>query len=73
VTPVEEPIVGLEDVGERTHVNAIGADAEGKHEQLDALLEAAKIVIDDHEQCVPTRARLTSPTARDAERRGHSR
>jgi len=51
VTPVEEPIVGLEDVGERTHVNAIGADAEGKHELADALLEAATIVIDDHEQC----------------------
>ncbi|MBZ6494841.1 ornithine cyclodeaminase family protein [Natrinema longum] len=51
VTPVEEPIVGLEDVGERTHVNAIGADAEGKHELSDDLLQAARIVIDDHEQC----------------------
>ncbi|WP_254762583.1 ornithine cyclodeaminase family protein [Natrinema marinum] len=51
VTPVEEPIVGRDDVGERTHVNAIGADAEGKHELADALLAAATIVIDDHEQC----------------------
>ncbi len=51
VTPVEEPIVGLEAVGDHTHVNAIGADAEGKHELEDALLEAATIVIDDHEQC----------------------
>ncbi|RQG95196.1 ornithine cyclodeaminase family protein [Natrarchaeobius chitinivorans] len=51
VTPVEEPIVGREEVGENTHVNAIGADAEGKHELTDALLEAATIVIDDHEQC----------------------
>ncbi|MFC6719486.1 ornithine cyclodeaminase family protein [Natrialbaceae archaeon GCM10025810] len=51
VTPVEEPIVSLEDVGERTHVNAIGADAEGKHELADELLEAATVVIDDHEQC----------------------
>ncbi|SEW28021.1 ornithine cyclodeaminase family protein [Natrinema salifodinae] len=51
VTPVEDPIVGLDDVGEHTHVNAIGADAEGKHELTDELLEAARIVIDDHEQC----------------------
>ncbi|MFC4540558.1 ornithine cyclodeaminase family protein [Halosolutus amylolyticus] len=51
VTPVEEPIVGPEDVGERTHVNAIGADAEGKHELADDLLLEATIVIDDHEQC----------------------
>ncbi|MFA9416316.1 ornithine cyclodeaminase family protein [Natrinema sp. HArc-T2] len=51
VTPVEDPIVGLEDVGEHTHINAIGADAEGKHELADAVLEAARIVIDDHEQC----------------------
>ncbi|WP_207586216.1 ornithine cyclodeaminase family protein [Halomontanus rarus] len=51
VTPVEEPIVGLEDVGERTHVNAIGADAAGKHELTDELLETATIVIDDYEQC----------------------
>ncbi|MDF9747201.1 ornithine cyclodeaminase family protein [Natrinema salsiterrestre] len=51
VTPVEDPIVGLEDVGEHTHVNAIGADAEGKHELRDELLAAATIVIDDHEQC----------------------
>ncbi len=51
VTPVEDPIVGLEDVGEHTHVNAIGADAEGKHELSDELLGAARIVIDDHEQC----------------------
>ncbi|RQH00725.1 ornithine cyclodeaminase family protein [Natrarchaeobius oligotrophus] len=51
VTPVEEPIVGLEDVGAKTHVNAIGADAAGKHELADELLTAATIVIDDHEQC----------------------
>ncbi|MDQ2050379.1 ornithine cyclodeaminase family protein [Natronolimnohabitans sp. A-GB9] len=51
VTPVEDPIVGLEDVGDHTHINAIGADAEGKHELHDELLQAARIVIDDHEQC----------------------
>ncbi|WP_222915973.1 ornithine cyclodeaminase family protein [Natrinema sp. SYSU A 869] len=51
VTPVEDPIVGLEDIGEHTHINAIGADAAGKHELHDELLGAARIVIDDHEQC----------------------
>jgi alanine dehydrogenase len=49
VTPVEDPIV--HSVGEHTHVNAIGADAAGKHEIADELLRRAKIVIDDYEQC----------------------
>ncbi len=51
VTPVKEPIVGLDDVGEHTHVNAMGADAEGKQELTDDLLRSATIVIDDHKQC----------------------
>ncbi|ELY54866.1 alanine dehydrogenase [Natronolimnohabitans innermongolicus] len=51
VTPVSDPIVDLEDVGDHTHINAIGADAEGKHELTDDLLQSATIVIDDHEQC----------------------
>ena len=51
VTPVEDPIVGPDDVGEHTHVNAMGADAEGKHELADELLSDATIVIDDHAQC----------------------
>jgi alanine dehydrogenase len=50
VTPVEEPIVSREAVGEHTHVNAMGADAEGKHELADEVLLDAKLVIDDHEQ-----------------------
>ncbi len=49
-TPVREPVV--EQVGDRTHVNAMGADAEGKHELTDEVLQSAKIVIDDHEQCI---------------------
>jgi alanine dehydrogenase len=49
VTPVEEPIVHAVDEG--THVNAIGADAAGKHEIADAILQDARIVIDDYEQC----------------------
>ena len=51
VTPVRDPIVGPDDVGERTHVNAMGADAEGKQELADELLLGATIVIDDHAQC----------------------
>ncbi|MFC7132227.1 MULTISPECIES: ornithine cyclodeaminase family protein [Salinibaculum] len=48
-TPVEDPIV--ESVGESTHVNAMGADAAGKHEIADDVLLDAKVVIDDHAQC----------------------
>lgn len=50
VTPVREPIVSREAVGEHTHVNAMGADAEGKHELTDGILLDAKLVIDDREQ-----------------------
>ncbi len=38
VTPVETPIVSADAVGEHTHINAMGADAEGKHELADELL-----------------------------------
>jgi len=51
VTPVETPVVGPADVGAHTHINAMGADAAGKHELEDDLLTASTIVIDDHEQC----------------------
>jgi alanine dehydrogenase len=51
VTPVESPIVPRDALGERTHVNAMGADAPGKHEHEDETLLDAKLVIDDHEQC----------------------
>ena len=50
VTPVEEPIVSRDAIGEHTHVNAMGADAEGKHELADEILLDAKLVIDDHAQ-----------------------
>ncbi|WP_251329653.1 ornithine cyclodeaminase family protein [Haloplanus pelagicus] len=49
VTPVRDPIV--ESVGDHTHVNAVGADAPGKHELADDLLAVAKLVVDDHAQC----------------------
>ncbi|MBX0322345.1 ornithine cyclodeaminase family protein [Halomicroarcula sp. F13] len=51
ITPVESPIVDRSWLGERTHVNAIGADAAGKHEHDDRTLLDAKLVIDDYEQC----------------------
>jgi alanine dehydrogenase len=50
VTPVEDPIVEREMVGEHTHINAMGADAEGKHEHADQILLDATLVIDDYEQ-----------------------
>lgn len=52
VTPVTEPIVDLSDVGENTHINAMGADAAGKQELDPAILTAGTLVIDDYEQCV---------------------
>jgi alanine dehydrogenase len=52
VTPVREPIVPRAAVGDRTHVNAIGADAAGKHELDDQILLDARLVIDDYEQCI---------------------
>jgi len=50
VTPVEDPIVPRDAVGEHTHINAMGADAEGKHELADEVLLDATLVIDDYEQ-----------------------
>ena len=50
VTPVESPIVSPGSVGEHTHINAMGADAEGKHELDDEILLDSKLVIDDYEQ-----------------------
>ena len=50
VTPVEEPIVPRAALGEHTHVNAMGADAKGKHEHEDRTLLDAKLVIDDFSQ-----------------------
>jgi alanine dehydrogenase len=50
VTPVEDPIVTRAMLGGHTHVNAIGADAEGKHELADEVLLEAKLVIDDYDQ-----------------------
>ncbi|MFO7927199.1 MAG: ornithine cyclodeaminase family protein [Halobacteriota archaeon] len=51
VTPVESPIVDAADLGERTHVNAMGADAPRKNELAIDVVTDAKLVIDDYEQC----------------------
>jgi alanine dehydrogenase len=51
VTPVDSPIVNAADLGEHTHVNAMGADAPGKNELAPDVVTSAKLVIDDHEQC----------------------
>jgi alanine dehydrogenase len=48
-TPVRDPIV--ESVSDRTHVNAMGADAAGKQELHPDVLQNATVVIDDYEQC----------------------
>ena len=50
VTPVRDPIVSRDAVGDHTHINAMGADAEGKHELDDRILLDSKLVIDDHAQ-----------------------
>jgi alanine dehydrogenase len=51
LTPVREPIVAPAHLAEHTHVNAVGADAPGKHELAGEILQAAKLVVDDYEQC----------------------
>ncbi|MFB6310631.1 MAG: ornithine cyclodeaminase family protein [Salinirussus sp.] len=48
-TPVRAPIVDA--VGPDTHINAMGADAPGKHEIADNILSAATIIVDDYDQC----------------------
>mgnify|MGYP000041242627 FL=1 len=50
VTPVESPIVSMDDLGDHTHVNAMGADAEGKQELQTEVVRDATLVIDDFEQ-----------------------
>ncbi len=49
-TPVRTPIVMNKDICDGTHINAIGADAEGKQELDPAILKRARVVIDNWEQ-----------------------
>lgn len=46
-TPSRKPVVMNEWISEGTHINAIGADAQGKEELDPAILRRAKIVVDD--------------------------
>ncbi|MFH1639566.1 MAG: ornithine cyclodeaminase family protein, partial [Chloroflexota bacterium] len=50
VTPAREPVLKKEWVQPGTHINAIGADAEGKEELEPAILNEATVVVDDLEQ-----------------------
>jgi len=50
VTPARGPVVKREWILPGTHINAIGADAEGKEELDPQILKDAKIVIDDRAQ-----------------------
>ena len=50
VTPSHTPLVKREWVRPGTHINAIGADAEGKQELDPEILKVAKIVVDDWAQ-----------------------
>lgn len=49
-TPSRSPIIKNEWIQPGTHINAIGADAEGKEELEPEILKRAKIVIDDWAQ-----------------------
>lgn len=50
VTPARAPVVKREWVRLGTHINAIGADAEGKEELEPAILRMATVVVDDLRQ-----------------------
>jgi len=50
ITPVREPIVKAQWLKDGMHINAMGADAEGKQELETAVLKKAKVVIDEWEQ-----------------------
>jgi len=50
VTPAREPIIKRGWIQPGIHINAIGADAEGKQELESEILKNAKIVIDNWEQ-----------------------
>ncbi|QLH84966.1 ornithine cyclodeaminase family protein [Halosimplex pelagicum] len=52
VTPAEEPIVPLSAVSPHTHINAIGADAEGKQELDSSILSTGYVCIDSFDQAI---------------------
>jgi len=50
LTPSREPIINREWVISGTHINAVGADAEGKEELEPSILKEAIVVVDDIRQ-----------------------
>ncbi len=50
-TPVREPVVRREWIRDGAHVNAMGADAEGKQELDPAILQDARVYVDYWTQC----------------------
>jgi alanine dehydrogenase len=50
-TPSTSPIVQRDWVAPGTHINAVGADSPGKQELGPAILQDAKVVVDDWAQC----------------------
>ncbi len=50
LTPAREPLIKREWIRNGTHINAIGADAEGKEELDPAILQAATVIVDDLRQ-----------------------
>lgn len=51
LTPSREPVVEREWVKDGAHINAMGADAEGKQELDPAIVHDADVVVDDWAQC----------------------
>lgn len=50
VTPARQPIVKKEWILPGTHINAVGADAEGKEELEPEIIKTARVVVDDIRQ-----------------------
>ncbi len=50
LTPSRQAFLGLEMLSRSVHINAMGADAPGKRELEQSVLEAARIFVDDFEQ-----------------------
>lgn len=47
LTPSREPVLKAEWIRPGTHINAVGADAPGKHELAPEILQSARVVVDD--------------------------
>ena len=51
-TPSKDPILKMEWIRPGTHINAFGADAEGKQELDETIIASAKVVVDVLDECV---------------------